>query len=274
MNSRQQIAQSFLELIDIMARLRSDDGCPWDRKQTHESLKRYLFEEAHELFDEIDEADVEGICGELGDLILQPVFHAQIASEAGQFDIGDCIEGIVSKLRHRHPHVFGEENAATPDEVMKIWRRQKAKEEGEEEKKSLLDSVPQSLPALSQAQHMTKECSRVGFDWGEPAGALEKVFEELDELKETLDESLSQDARESEMGDLFFALVNVSRLLGIDAEEALRKANKKFKQRFRQVETLADEAGRDLSEMDLQEMDELWDKVKSEEGQVGNSLKR
>jgi ATP diphosphatase len=121
---------------------------------------------------------------------------------------------------------------------------------------------------------MTKECSRVGFDWGEPAGALEKVFEELDELKETLDESLSQDARESEMGDLFFALVNVSRLLGIDAEEALRKANKKFEQRFRQVETLADEAGRDLSEMELQEMDELWDKVKIEEGQGSNSLKR
>jgi tetrapyrrole methylase family protein/MazG family protein len=274
MNSRQQIARSFIELVDIMARLRSADGCPWDRQQTHESLKKYLFEEAHELFDEIDDADIEGICSELGDLILQPVFHAQIASESGQFDIGDCIERIVSKLRHRHPHVFGKENAATPDEVMKIWRRQKAKEGGEEEKKSLLDSVPKSLPALSQAQHMTKECSRVGFDWGEPAGALEKVFEELEELKETLDESVLQNERESEMGDLFFALVNVSRLLGIDAEESLRKANKKFERRFRQVETMAHEEGRELNEMELSEMDALWDKVKSEEGQVRNSLKR
>ena len=274
MNSRQQIAQNFLELVDIMARLRSADGCPWDRKQTHESLKEYLFEEAHELFDEIDEADVEGICSELGDLILQPVFHAQIASEAGEFDIGDCVQRIVSKLRHRHPHVFGEEDAATPDEVMKIWRRQKAKEGGEEKKKSLLDGVPKSLPALSQAQHMTKECSRVGFDWGEPAGALEKVFEELGELKETLDESVPQTEREDEMGDLFFALVNVSRLLDIDAEEALRKANKKFERRFRSVEGLADEEGRDLSEMVLQEMDALWDRVKDAEGRNGNALER
>ncbi|MDA0839598.1 MAG: nucleoside triphosphate pyrophosphohydrolase [Planctomycetota bacterium] len=274
MNSRQQIAQNFLELVDIMARLRSADGCPWDRKQTHESLKKYLFEEAHELFDEIDESNVEGICSELGDLILQPVFHAQIASEEGQFDIGDCVERIVSKLRHRHPHVFGEESAATPDEVMTIWRRQKAKEDGNEEKKSLLDGVPRSLPALSQAQHMTKECSRVGFDWGEPAGALEKVFEELEELKENLDESVPQNEREDEMGDLFFALVNVSRLLDIDAEEALRKANRKFERRFRSVEEMASAEGRELTEMELKEMDALWDRVKDAEGVGGNALKR
>jgi len=266
MKSRPEIAEKFLELVDIMARLRSYDGCPWDRKQTHESLKRFLIEEAHELFDEIDAKHPDRICGELGDLFLQLVFHAQIAAEAGQFDAGDALEHINAKLRHRHPHVFGAEHAATPEDVLVLWHRQKAQEDDRKEDASILAKAPKSLPALSRAQSMTRECSKVGFDWQSPEGALEKVFEEVRELQTAISGDGSPEEREAELGDLFFALVNVCRLMGLEAEEALRKANTKFERRFRDLEERVAESGRDLREMTLEEMDEVWDQVKEEEG--------
>jgi len=266
MASRPEIAEGFIELVDIMARLRSCDGCPWDRKQTHESLKRFLIEEAHELFDEIDAGRPDRICGELGDLFLQLVFHAQIAAEAGQFDIGDALERINTKLRHRHPHVFGGEHAKTPEDVLALWHRQKAREDSVKEDPSILAKAPKSLPALSRAQSMTRECSKVGFDWQEPEGALEKVFEEVQELRGAISGEASPEEREAEFGDLFFALVNVCRLMGIEAEEALRKANAKFERRFRELEEQVAASGKELKELTLEEMDEIWDRVKEEEG--------
>jgi tetrapyrrole methylase family protein/MazG family protein len=264
MNTRPEIAQRFVELVDIMARLRSHDGCPWDRKQTHESLKRFLVEEAHELFDEIDAQNPAGVCGELGDLFLQLVFHAQVASEAGQFDVGDALGHINRKLRHRHPHVFGQEHAATPEDVLAVWHRQKA-QEGQKADTSILAKAPKSLPALARAQSMTRECSKVGFDWDEAKGALEKVFEELQELRSAIGKDSSHEEREAEFGDLFFALVNVCRFMGIEAEEALRKANAKFERRFRKLEAQVAASGRNLADMTLREMDDIWDRIKEDE---------
>ena len=265
MSSRQKTAESFLELVDLMGRLRAPDGCPWDRKQTHDSLKHYLLEESHELLDEIDERDPEGICGELGDLFLQLVFHAQIAAENGQFDVADALDHINTKLRHRHPHVFGGESAADAREVLTIWQRQKAKEDRPDGDGSLLSKVPKSLPALARAQEMTKECSKAGFDWPDAQGAIEKVFEEIEEIREIAGRENAAEETEEELGDLFLSLVNVCRLKGIDAEVALRKANGKFERRFRAVEVRAAAEGRDLGKMSLAEMDGIWDQVKDDE---------
>lgn len=265
MNSPEKKAEHFIELVDLMARLRSEDGCPWDRKQTHESLKRYLVEECAELLDSIDSGDQQAVCEELGDMFLQLVFHAQIAAEAGQFDVGDALKSISSKLVFRHPHVFGDESAADAEEVLDIWQRQKEREGKGDEDGSALSRVPKSLPALARAQEIQRKASKVGFDWQEVSGPLEKVKEEVGELEETVTSDMNKDERENEIGDLLFAIVNVCRFLGIEAEDALRRANRKFEQRFKEVEERSRSQGRKLEEMSLEEMDALWDAVKEDE---------
>lgn len=261
MNSREKMAERFLDLVDIMARLRSDTGCPWDRKQNHQSLKRYLLEETYELLEAIDTGPTDAICDELGDVFLQLVFHAQIAREAGLFDAGDSLDSICKKLRHRHPHVFGSEKASTPEDVLVIWHRQKAMEQAPGEDNSILGNVPHAMPALARAQALQRKAAKVGFDWPKASGAIEKLLEEIQELRKAEEEGCHA-ASEEEIGDIFFSLVNVCRFLKIEAEDAARKATLKFERRFNKLESLAAAKGLNFKELTLSEMDGLWDQVK------------
>lgn len=248
----------FDELVEIMRALRAPGGCPWDREQTHESLKPYLLEETYEALEAVDSGDPQKLCAELGDVLLQVVFHAQLGAESGRFDIRDVCERINRKLRYRHPHVFGDVTVTDSAEVITNWEQLKRQEAETGRRESALDGVPQAMPALMRAQELQKKAARVGFDWEDVEGPLAKVEEELGELKR---------AREAgeiahELGDLLFAVVNVARFLGVDAEDALRQACARFSWRFRQVEAAAREAGRELHGMDLAEMDELWEAAK------------
>ncbi|MBI2192153.1 MAG: nucleoside triphosphate pyrophosphohydrolase [Planctomycetes bacterium] len=262
MNSQSDFAKKFLELVETMARLRSPAGCPWDRQQTHESLKRYLLEETYELLEAIDEGEPGAICDELGDVFLQLVFHAQIASEGGQFDVGDSLGRICKKLRHRHPHVFGEEKAETPDDVTVIWQRQKAKEGRTSEDTSALANVPKSMPALARAQELQRKAGKVGFDWPGIFGVLDKLQEETLELKKAITEESSRQ-RAEELGDILFTVVNLCRFLSVEAEEAAHSSCRKFEKRFREVERLAATQGRRLEDMSLKELDVLWEQSKN-----------
>jgi len=257
-------------LLDIMARLRSPEGCPWDREQTHASLKRYLLEEAYELLDAIDAGDDAALIEELGDVLLQVVFHAQIASETGRFTMADVVDGLVRKLLRRHPHVFGDAHAEDAAAVVRTWeaikQREKAGREATEES-SLLDGIPRHLPALLEAEKLQDRAARVGFQWDDVAGAWEKVHEELAELKQASTEEgeAAEGARArvvEEFGDVLFALVNVARYLQVDPEQALRAANAKFRRRFRHIEARARAQGRRLEDMTLAEMDALWEEAK------------
>jgi len=249
----------FDELVRVMARLRAPDGCPWDGEQTHSSLRPYLLEEAHEALEAVDAQDWGRLCDELGDVLLQVVFHARLASERGDFDIGDVIAGIVTKLHRRHPHVFGEASVSGSDEVLDRWEKIKRQEVGCQERASALDGIPQALPALQRAHKLQKRAARAGFDWDDIGGPRGKIDEELGEVDEA-DESSVED----EIGDLLFAIVNYARFRGVEPEGALRRANKRFTRRFRAVEQAAGGAEQ-LREMDLQQMDELWERAKSEE---------
>jgi tetrapyrrole methylase family protein/MazG family protein len=250
------------ELIRAMARLRSPAGCPWDREQTHESLKRYVLEETYELLEAIDSGDPKKIANELGDLLLQVVFHAQLASERGDFDLDTVAERIVSKLIHRHPHVFGTTKVKDADEVVTNWERLKAQEPEVSDRESVLDGVPQTLPALMRAAEMQKRASRVGFDWEDVAGPLDKIDEETRELREAHANADAAGLAE-ETGDLLFAVVNASRFCGVDPEDALRQTIEKFYGRFRRIEEHARRSGRDLREMSLEEMDRIWEEAKA-----------
>jgi MazG family protein len=217
-------------LVDVMKRLRSPGGCPWDREQTHESLKPYLLEEAYEVLSAIDMHDDEELKEELGDLLLQIVFHAQLADEENRFSIDDVAESIVKKLIRRHPHVFSEVKVNGSEEVLQNWEKIK-KDEG---KKSALDGVPPTLPALLKARRVQEKAKRVGFDWDNAEGAFEKVVEEVNELKKAIVEG-KKGSVEEELGDLLFSIVNVSRFLDVDAEDALRKTIHKFMVRFQYI---------------------------------------
>lgn len=244
-------------LVEVMARLRAPDGCPWDREQTHASLRRYLLEEAYEAVEAIDDGDPEHLCEELGDVLLQVVFHAQIAREAGRFDMRDVVSGITEKLIRRHPHVFGGASAKTAEEVTRRWDAIKRAERGGKEAGSLLDGVSRSLPALSRACELQKRAARAGFDWDDAAGPAEKVREELAEAL-----SAPPEEREAEVGDLLFAVVNLARKLGVDPEVALTGASAKFERRFRYVEERLAEKGLRPADVTLAEMDALWEEGK------------
>ncbi len=250
-------------LVEIMARLRGADGCPWDRKQTSSSLKPYVIEEAYEVVEAIDSGEQSKLREELGDLLLQIAFHCQIAGEQGAFDFNDVVDAICEKLIRRHPHVFADVEAIDAGAVLRNWERikQKEKESGSGAPASMLDEIPGYLPALMQAAKMQDKASRVGFDWRYAEEAAAKVWEETDEFQEAL-ASGEHDRIQDEMGDVLFAVVNVARLLNMDAEETLRRANGRFANRFRYIERWADGRGVRLEDMTLEEMDAVWNEAK------------
>ncbi len=249
------------KLVDLMATLRGPDGCPWDRKQTPDSLKPFLIEECYEVVDALDEGNPDKVKEELGDLLFQIIFHARIAEEKGQFTIHDVIETNVEKMVRRHPHVFGQEKLKTDKEVLANWEEIKKKEKGYEQRKSILEGVPRSMPSLIRAHRLQERAARVGFDWSKLDEALPKLDEEVAEFKEALK---TEDASkiEEELGDIFFMFVNISRFLEVDPEEALRKTISKFIHRFRYIEENAAEAGKSLNDMTLDEMEKLWQEAK------------
>jgi tetrapyrrole methylase family protein/MazG family protein len=252
--------RSFYTLVTIMARLRGPNGCPWDKAQTPSSLRRYLLEEAHEVLEALDAEDMERLQEELGDLLLQVVFHSRMAEEAGFFSIHEVIEGINRKMIRRHPHVFSFGQARTPEEVMSNWRKIKQKEKGGEDG-SLFSSVPRSLPALAKAQKVQEVAASVNFDWPDVAGVWDKLKEEEEELRQAAAEGHRQRIEE-EVGDLLFAAVNLARFLGVDAESALRRSTLCFVQRLSYMEECCRQQGKSLKDMTLDEMDALWEEAK------------
>jgi tetrapyrrole methylase family protein/MazG family protein len=248
-------------LVKIMARLRGGDGCPWDREQDHRSLRPYLLEESYEVLEALDEGDMYKICEELGDLLLQVVFHAQIAAEERSFDLNDVVAGISEKLIRRHPHVFGSLTASNSRDVVVLWDRIKAKEREGAPVKSLLAGVPKSLPALTRAARLQKKAAGAGFDWPDYHGAMDKVREELAELEAAA--AGKEPLRiEEETGDLLFSAVNLARLLGVEPEVALSGTSAKFIRRFEYVEKMARLAGRDLGQCTLAQLDKWWEEAK------------
>ena len=255
-------AYSIKTLADIVTRLRAPDGCPWDRTQTHDSLKPYLVEETYEALEAIDHHDDAGLCEELGDLLLHIVFHANLAEERKAFTFQDIVEKITAKMIRRHPHVFADGTAENVDEVWANWERIKGEEIKEKQKvKSVMDNVPKSLPSLYRADKLQRRAARLGFDWDNIAGAWDKVHEELEELKAVYDSDDREKIKE-EIGDLIFSIVNISRTLDLDAEEALRKSIEKFMKRFQYIETQVAEKGKEFNKMSLEELDVLWEEGK------------
>lgn len=256
--------EKFQRLVDIMARLRSPEGCPWDREQTFETIKPYLLEETYEVLDAIDARDWSALGEELGDLLLEAVFFAQMAREAGLFSIGDSLDAINEKLVRRHPHVFADGTAKTAGEVKQRWDEIKAEERkaaGEREA-GLLEKVPRSLPALVEATQLTSRASGVGFDWEDARGVLDKLDEELAELAEARARQAPQEEIEGEVGDLLFVIANLARFLKVDPEQALRRTNRKFRDRFAYIEQKLRAEGRSMTGATLEEMDRLWNQSK------------
>jgi len=256
----------FASLVGIMARLRAPDGCPWDREQTPQTLKRYFIEETYEVIEAIDSGDSDLLCEELGDALLQIVFHAELAAEEGVFTIDDVAAGIVNKLIRRHPHVFGDLAVADSAEVLRNWERIKRTENTEKDadwRKSILDGIPKGLPALMQAAEISKKVVKVGFEWESFADVLAKLDEEIAELKaELAHPSPDPEKVTSELGDVLFTLVQVARWQKVDGEDALRTMLARFSKRFRFIEDRAREQGRSLTDMSLAEMDAIWDEAK------------
>ena len=253
---------AFSRLVALMARLREPGGCPWDRKQTPESLKPFLIEECYEVVDAIEEGAPDQVKEELGDLLFQILFHARIAEEQDQFTITDVVTGIHEKMTRRHPHVFGDEQLSTDKEVLSNWEEIKKKEKGYEDRRSILEGVPRTLPSLLRAHRLQERAARIGFDWSHLQEALPKLDEEIGELKASLHTGNAEKVEE-ELGDVFFMLVNLSRFLGVDPEQALRKTISKFVHRFRYIEESAANSGRNLADMTLDEMEALWQESKS-----------
>jgi len=250
-----------------MEKLRSPGGCPWDREQDFDTIKPYLLEETYEVLDAIDARDFEGLAEELGDLLLQAVFFAQMAREQGRFDIADSVEAINRKLIRRHPHVFADGNAKTAQEVTRRWDEIKAAEReqrGEAEPDGLLSGVPRSLPALVEARQIASRAAKAGFDWENVEQVLEKLQEEVGEL-EGARKGSTQAEVEGEIGDILFAIVNVARFLNVDPEQALRKTNAKFRRRFRHIEKGVAAAGKTLKQASMEEMEGLWRQAKRSE---------
>ncbi|MDR3405622.1 MAG: nucleoside triphosphate pyrophosphohydrolase [Chthoniobacter sp.] len=251
------------QLCAIVARLRAPDGCPWDREQTHASLRAGLIEEAYEVVEAINTNDDANLREELGDLLLQPIFHAQIAAEEGRFNFDDVARSIVEKLLRRHPHVFGEDRCANSAEVLRKWDDIKRTEKGDQGEKatSALDGISGGLPALMRAEKVQKKAARVGFDWSEVAPVVAKIREELAEVEAEVAAGAAPKIEE-EIGDLLFSVVNLARKLKVDGETALQSATDKFSTRFRKVEALARERGIALDKLSLADLDVLWDEVK------------
>ena len=250
----------FDTLVDIIARLRSPDGCPWDREQTHSSLREYLVEECYEVLYALDEGDSGNLCGELGDLLLQLVLHARIAADAGEFSIGDVVTGINNKLIHRHPHIFGSEKVRDAAEVAQNWET--LKQEEREADTSILAGVPRQMPALGYSQAVQRRVAQVGFDWEDVDGVIEKLAEEIGEFKR----ADNGEQKAQEFGDLLFTLVNIARRLGIDSESALREANRKFYSRFVCMEEICRKRGLSFSDLSFNEQNNLWEEAKGEVG--------
>jgi len=268
----------FEKLVGVQARLRAPNGCPWDREQTHQSLRTYLIEEAYEVLEALESGNDERFVEEMGDLLLQIVFHSQIAGEEGRFTVAEVIREIHDKMIRRHPHVFGKTRAKDSAEVLRNWEQIKAEERRASGKKSdsngggktpketsLLDGVSHALPATLEGFQLTRKASRIGFDWDDAGGIVEKMQEESEELKRALREQ-DQPKIEEELGDLFFAAVNLSRFLKIDPEIALKKANAKFSRRFRAMEGLARKNGREFKDLPREEMEAFWTAAKKSEG--------
>jgi tetrapyrrole methylase family protein / MazG family protein len=261
---------AFAKLVAVMARLRAPGGCPWDREQTHATLRTYLIEEAYEVLDALDSTDDVKFAEELGDLLLQVLFHAQIASEEGRFAICDVIREIYEKMIRRHPHVFGEKRAKDAAEVLRNWeiikqqeRRNKSGQSiAEAEPASILDGVPRTLPGLLEGLQLTRKASRIGFDWQNVDGIFDKLGEEASELRHALDKKESASRVESEVGDILFVAVNLARFLDVDPEIAMKKASSKFSRRFHEMERLARHQGTTLAEIPRPEMESLWEQSK------------
>ena len=255
MSLPQDLSQ-FDSLVEIIARLRSLDGCPWDRKQTHTSLRENLLSECYEVLEALDEGDAGKLCDELGDLLMQIVLHAQIAAEVGEFKLSDVVRGINDKLIYRHPHIFGSAKVRDADEVSHNWEVLKQGERGADA--SILASVPRQMPALGYSQEIQRRVARVGFDWKDIDGVIDKLAEEVREFQQ----ADSQDEREREFGDLLFTLVNIARRQGVDAEVALREADRRFFRRFAYMEELCRQRGQTFSEMSFEEQNALWEEAK------------
>jgi len=280
---RSSVSRRFEDLVALQQRLLSPEGCPWDRVQTHQTLRTYLLEEAYEVLDALDSGDPAKLAEELGDLLLQVVFHAELARAAAQFEIGDVIESIYQKMVRRHPHVFGDAQANSAAQVLKNWEQIKLEEREKQRQScsaadavargdapdapvaSLLDGVPKTLPALLEAFQLTRRAARVGFDWDRIEGVLEKLSEEAAELREAIAQ-VTPERTEEEVGDLLFAAANVARFLKIDPELALRKATRKFTARFQAMEQEAARSGRPLADSSPAELDALWEAVKRRDG--------
>lgn len=253
--------EKFQHLVGIMSRLRGKNGCPWDIEQTHESLSRHALEEVYEVIESIDEGNVHALPGELGDLLLQVVFHAQIGKEENRFDINDVLDSINEKLIRRHPHVFSDAIIETAEEQTQAWEQSKIHKEG---KRSALDGVPKQLPALLRAHRLQGKAAAVGFDWQRIDDVWHKVREEMSELEHAWRSGDTAHAEE-ELGDLLFSLVNLSRFMKAEPEQALRKACEKFSRRFKKVENEFKSRGQAMHELPLAELDKVWDAVKISE---------
>jgi tetrapyrrole methylase family protein/MazG family protein len=249
----------FKTLVEIIARLRAPDGCPWDRKQTHSSLREFLLEECYEVLEALDEKNSSKLCDELGDLLLQIVLHTQIATESGEFELGDVIKSINTKLIHRHPHIFGSVKVKDAEEVAHNWEALKQEERGADV--SLLSSIPRQMPALSYSQAIQRRVAEVGFDWEDINGVIEKLVEEVGEFKQS-----NEEERAVEFGDLLFTLVNIARRMGIDSEAALREANGRFYRRFSCMEELCRQRGLIFANLSFDEQNALWEEAKKKVG--------
>lgn len=267
-----RIGKLFQELVGVQARLRAPGGCPWDREQTHLTLRTYLIEEAYEVLDAIENGSSSELAEELGDLLLQVLFHADLAREAGAFDISSVITGIRDKMIRRHPHVFGNVKADTASEVLKNWAQLKAKEKQAASGKSkapnaepsALDGVPRSLPGVLEAYQLTRRAAQVSFDWEEVEGVIDKLDEEITELRESLEAS-NRSSAEEEVGDLLFTVVNLARFIKLDPEVVLKKANLKFKNRFQEMERNASRSGAALAQLSKEELEALWESAKAKQ---------
>jgi MazG family protein len=259
-----QPGNEFERLVEIIARLRAPDGCPWDREQTSESIKPNLLEETYEVLEAIDNRDSPELCEELGDLMMQAVFHAQFAAERGDFDIEDSLRSINEKLIRRHPHVFGDTDVACSEEVLHNWEEIKRREKGHEKRTSILDGVPKAMPALARAMEISKKAAKAGFEWPNIEAVVDKMEEEVGELKDEL-ASGDQTRIFEEIGDLLFTVVNVARWCKVDPEDALRVMIERFSERFRKIEEAARQSGRSIEHMTIQEMDAVWNRAKQKD---------
>lgn len=258
------MSKAIDELVEVVAKLRAPDGCPWDRKQTHETILTDLLEEVYEFLEAVDEKDKPHMREELGDILLQVVFHSQIASEEQEFTLDDVAGEIAEKLVRRHPHVFGDLKVDSTETVLKNWDAIKNAEKGKEDRKSVLDGVPKALPSLLRAEKVQKKAAKVGFDWSEIAPVLDKVEEEFKEFREALEAGNTEEA-ELELGDILFSLVNVARHQKISAEESLRLSINKFSKRFNYVEEQYDFDHQKMKKATLEELDNFWNQSKKEE---------